>query len=199
MIKVGLTGGIGSGKTTVAEVFRELGIRVYHADDEAKKFLLHAEVQAKLILLFGNSVVRENEVDKAALASIVFKDASALKKLNKLIHPLLRQDYLQWCEKHGDESYTIIEAAILFENAFNSLVDKTIVVCADKEERIKRSMYRDGSSRDQVVSRINNQWPQEKIVDLSDFVLYNNDKDLVVPQIIKLHQNLLELCNTKKR
>jgi dephospho-CoA kinase len=192
MIKIGLTGGIGSGKTTVAEVFRELGAPIYLADVEAKKFLFNLDVQSELILNFGQKVVSDGEVNKAVLASIVFSNKQALTTLNEIIHPRLRKHYLDWCKEHEDYSYTIMEAAILFENGFDQLVDKSIVVTAPTDQRIERAMSRDNSNKEQVQARINNQWSQEALIARSDFIIDNHDNALILPQIMRLHDHLLQ-------
>jgi dephospho-CoA kinase len=192
MIKIGLTGGIGSGKTTVAEVFRELGAPIYLADVEAKKFLFNLDVQSELILNFGQKVVSDREVNKAVLASIVFSNKQALTTLNEIIHPRLRKHYLDWCKEHEDYSYTIMEAAILFENGFDQLVDKSIVVTAPTDQRIERAMSRDNSNKEQVQARINNQWSQEALIARSDFIIDNHDNALILPQIMRLHDRLLQ-------
>jgi dephospho-CoA kinase len=192
MIKIGLTGGIGSGKTTVAEVFRELGAPIYLADVEAKKFLFNLDVQSELILNFGQKVVSDGEVNKAVLASIVFSNKQALTTLNEIIHPRLRKHYLDWCKEHEDYSYTIMEAAILFENGFDQLVDKSIVVTAPTDQRIERAMSRDNSNKEQVQARINNQWSQEALIARSDFIINNHDNALILPQIMRLHDRLLQ-------
>jgi dephospho-CoA kinase len=192
MIKIGLTGGIGSGKTTVAEVFRELGAPIYLADVEAKKFLFNLDVQSELILNFGQKVVSDGEVNKAVLASIVFSNKQALTTLNEIIHPRLRKHYLDWCKEHEDYSYTIMEAAILFENGFDQLVDKSIVVTAPTDQRIERAMSRDNSNKEQVQARINNQWSQEALIARSDFIIDNHDNALILPQIMRLHDRLLQ-------
>lgn len=189
MMKIGITGGIGSGKSTVASVFEGLGIPVYYADTEAKKFLNYYEVKNKLAEEFGQSIFDSGEINRAALAEIVFNDSNALNKLNSFIHPMVRKDFMDWCEKNSNSPYVIIEAAILFENGFNDLVDKTLVIIAPLEERINRAQKRDDSSREQIESRINHQWPQEKLIELSDYFIDNSDYELVIPQILKLHED----------
>lgn len=190
MIRVGLTGGIGSGKSTVAMVFEELGIPVFYSDTEAKLLLLREDVKTKLHNLFGNTIFSENEINKAALANIIFNNAEALTKVNQLIHPMVRSVFENWCNNITDKNYCIIEAAILFENGFDALVDKSIVVIAPLNERIERVIKRDQSTTDGVLARINNQWPQEKIISLSDFQIDNSDQSLIIPQIIKINDRL---------
>ncbi len=187
MIKIGLTGGIGSGKSTVAKVFAELGAPVYYADAEAKKFLKDNDVKAMLVKYFGENILSDGEVDKAYLASLIFNDKSALRKVNHLIHPLVRQDFLHWAEAHSQHDYIIFEVAILFENGFELLTDKTIAVTAPLEERLQRTLKRDGAKIEDVKARMNNQWPQEKVATLADFVIDNAESSAILPQIIKIH------------
>jgi dephospho-CoA kinase len=185
MIKVGLTGGIGSGKTTVAKVFEEFGIPVYYADTEAKKFLKTDFVKKSLVKFFGESVIAgDGEVDKAVLASIIFNDKKSLLRVNSLIHPLVRQDFALWALEREDLPYVILEVAILFENGFDLLVDKTITVTAPLEQRIERAVKRDNSNKEDIEARMKNQWPQDKITDLADYVIDNADESLILPQIL---------------
>ncbi len=186
MIKIGLTGGIGSGKSTVASVFEELGVPVYYADFEAKEFLKTSKVKDALVDYFGRNMVVNGEVDKAALASIIFNDREALQKVNNLIHPLVRQGFAQWAEINKSHAYLIIEVAILFENGFDSLVDKSVVVTAPYHQRLSRSIRRDASNAEAIKSRMNNQWPQERLIEKADFVLKNDNDQLLLPQILAL-------------
>jgi len=191
MIKLGLTGGIGSGKSTVAKVFQELGVSVYYADNEAKKFLYHDDVKNKLQALFGTSVIDgQGEVDKAALASIVFTDKTQLEKLNALIHPLLEDDFLEWANQRSSEKYIVKEAAILFEAGFDKSVDKILSISAPVEERIKRVMERDQISRQQVLDRISKQWTDREREAKSDFVINNADGRMILASILAIHQKL---------
>ena len=191
MIKLGLTGGIGSGKTTVANVFETLGVPVFYADDEAKKFLYQNEVKQQLVELFGTKVIDDNgEVNKFELANIVFNDADSLKKLNALIHPLLINEFENWAEKKKANNYLyiIMEAAILFEAGFDSYVDKVICVSAPLETRINRVVSRDGATNEQVLSRINNQMSDEERELRSDFIIRNSNSDMIVNEIVSLNK-----------
>ena len=191
MIKLGLTGGIGSGKSTVAKVFQELGIAVYYADIEAKKFLFHDEIKKDLQAAFGASVInREGEVDKAVLASIVFTDEKQLAKLNALIHPLLENDFVTWSEEKSNEKYIVKEAAILFEAGFDKSVDKILTISAPIEERIERVMKRDQVNRQQVLDRISKQWTDEQREAKSDFVINNADDQMILETILEIHNKL---------
>lgn len=191
MIKLGLTGGIGSGKSTVAKVFESLGVPVFYADDEAKKFLFHKEVKSKLQALYGSRVLDERgEVDKPTLASIVFTDEQELAKLNALIHPLLEQEFLSWAESKRGSQYIVKEAAILFEAGFDKSVDKILSVSAPLEQRIERVIKRDGVNRQQVLDRISKQWTDEQREAKSDFVINNADNQMILEQILQIHKVL---------
>ena len=190
MIKLGLTGGIGSGKTTVAKVFQELGVPVYYADNEAKKFLAYEMVKKRLVELFGSSVISsDNTVDKAALAAIVFTDEQQLAKLNALIHPLLEKDFEDWVNRQ-DAPYVVEEAAILFEAGFDKSVDKVLSISAPLEQRIQRVIQRDKATRQQVLDRVTKQWTDAEREEKSDFVIQNGNNDRVLDKILEIHKML---------
>ncbi len=190
MLKLGLTGGIGSGKSTVAKIFESLGIPVFYADDEAKKFLIDIRIKNKLRAIFGSNIFdSNNNVNKAALAQIVFSDSSQLQLLNTLIHPLLLREFANWAKIKEKQNYpyVVIEAAILFEAHFNKDVDKTLSIIADTEDRIKRVIKRDSVNREQVLARINNQWSDKQRAKKSDFVIDNSNNKMILASIIDLH------------
>lgn len=187
MIKVGVTGGIGSGKSTVCKVFAALGIPVFEADPVAKELMnTNPELAEQLISLFGPSVyLPDHTIDRKYLARIVFNDSSLLEKLNKVVHPVVRDAFNNWCEKQK-APYIIHEAAILFESGFYKMMDKTIAVVADESERISRVTKRDELTSEQVHDRIRNQLSDEQRMKLADFVIRNNDNDLIIPQILEI-------------
>ncbi len=190
MVKIGLTGGIGSGKSTVARAFEKLGVPVFYADDQAKQILSTDAVKQDLKRQWGEKVFFDNgDVDKAALAQIVFSEAEELQKLNGFIHPKLMQAFEQWAKEKEllKNKYVIMEAAILFEAGFHMDVDKTICVSAPNAERIERVMLRDKVSQEQVESRINSQWPQDKLIGISDYEIQNSNNDMILESIIELH------------
>lgn len=191
MLKIGLTGNIGSGKSLVCSVFEKLGVPVYYADLEAKKILDSSELRAELIRNFGSEIEDKklNSIDRAKLAKLVFNDREQLKKLNSLIHPQLRIAFKNWCIQHTNKAYIIQEAAILFENGFSDLFDKTIVVSAPKEIRLQRVLHRDHASEADVLARMKNQWTDDQKEAAADFIIINDGKELVLPQILKLHQS----------
>ncbi|RLD65699.1 MAG: dephospho-CoA kinase [Bacteroidetes bacterium] len=191
MIKLGLTGGIGSGKSTVAKVFQELGVPVYYADVEAKKFLLYKDVKQQLSKLFGRKILaKDGEIDKSILADIVFTNEKELVKLNALIHPMLENDFLQWSAQNSDAKYIVKEAAILFEAGFDKSVDKILTISAAAEERITRVITRDHTSKQQVLDRISKQWTDVQREDKSDYIIHNSNGDMILEKIIKIHEEL---------
>jgi dephospho-CoA kinase len=188
MLKVAVTGNIGSGKSTVTQVFQSLGIPVFHADAEAKRLYSDPEVQKQVRAFFGEGIYDKNgKLKKQELAEIIFNDPAALKKINSIIHPLTLEKYKLWLGKHNDYTYTIHESAILFENNLQSHFDKIINVSAPAQLRIKRVMERDSSSFDTISERIKNQMPDEKKNQLADFVIINDEQQFIIPQVMKIN------------
>jgi dephospho-CoA kinase len=191
MKKIGLTGNIGSGKSTVAKVFETLGVPVFHADAEAKNILSESDVIEELIHLFGIDILDGNLINRAKLASIVFNDKNALASLNSIVHPRVRKALLHWMETRKGHSYIIQEAAILFESGFNKFFDKTILVSCPQAIAIKRVMERDGVNEMEIKSRLHNQWPEKDKIPLADFTIVNDGSCLVIPQILTIHKGLV--------
>ena len=191
MLKIGITGGIGSGKSTVCRVFSALGIPVFEADRIAKELMnTSGEIHEKLVNLFGASVyLPDQTIDRKYLAGIVFNDPSLLAQLNAIVHPVVRQTFFDWCDKQKSP-YIIHEAAILFESGFYKMMDKTITVVTSENERIQRVMKRDGLTLELVKERIKNQWTDEERIKLADFVIGNNDNELIIPQIIEIDKKI---------
>ena len=183
---IGLTGGIGSGKTTIANYFKSLGIPVYIADEEAKKILNNPKIQQEVLELFGPSIIENNKVSREKLAAIVFENPLQLKALNTIIHPAVKQDFLFWLSKHPENPIIIKEAAILFESGSYKDCDKIITVIASLETRIKRVISRDKTTRKEVLNRIKNQWTDEMRTAQSDFVIENNDLADAKSQVDKI-------------
>ncbi len=192
MIKVGLTGGIGSGKTLVSEIFIRLGIPVFNADNESKSILnTDKEVIQQIINNFGD-LYTENGINREKLASIIFNDQVALETINSIIHPKVREYFHSWAAKHVNAKYVIEEAAILFEsNAYKEL-DVTINVHADELIRISRVIVRDKTTAESVKSRMNNQWSDKERIELADFTIYNNGDKMVLPQVLEIHNQILK-------
>lgn len=170
---IGLTGGIGSGKTMVAQYMQSQGIPVYIADEEAKKVMNIPEVVAEVAKTFGNDVIENGSVNRQKVAQLVFNSPEKLKQLNEIIHPRVKQDFDNWVEKHHNFPFVVKEAAILFESGSYQFCDKIITVTAPLPVRLQRVMERDSVTRDQVLARMQNQWDDEKKVALSDFVIQN--------------------------
>lgn len=193
MIKVGLTGNIGSGKTTVSKIFEVLGVPVYQADKEAKKMLKKEDVILQLAREFGQEIISANQIDRKKLASIVFTDKEKLHLLNSIIHPLVKADLHDWMDSKSDEPYIVQEAAILFESGFYKDFEKNIMVYCPDEMAIKRVIKRDGTSEEQVRQRMRNQWESHRKIDLSDYVIMNDESQLLIPQVLYIHEELTEL------
>ena len=191
MKKIGITGGIGSGKTYVAEVFRSLGISIFYADSQAKKIMISSEKMIKLLKEeFGNDIYKDSDLNKEKLASIVFSNSDKLQKLNSLVHPLVKEEFNNWCKKQTSP-YVIKEAAILFESKSHLGLDAVICVLAPLELRKKRLFNRNNYTEKDIKKRIENQISQEKKEKQSDYIIVNDEKDLLLPQIIKIHEKLI--------
>lgn len=192
MIKVGLTGNIGSGKSTVAQMFRILGIPLHPADTIARSLLETSLVKKELLGAFGSSVFDGEGVDRKKLAAIVFHDKEALDSLNAIIHPRVRAHLEGWLDEHRHYPYVIQEAAILFESGFYSFFDRVILVSCPEEITIQRVMDRDSISREDVLVRLKNQWPEVKKIPHSDYIINNDGSELLIPQILAIHKELGE-------
>ena len=194
MLKVGITGGIGSGKTTVCKVFETLGIPIYYADDRAK-FLMNTDefLVTEITKLFGEQAyLSKGELNRPHLASIAFSDKNILQKLNALVHPVVHQDSENWFLEQKNVPYVLKEAALHFETGGYKMLDKMITVFAPKEMRIERVMKRDNRTVEEVEARINNQMPDSEKVRLADFVIYNDGSQSLIQQIYRIHKVLKE-------
>ncbi|WP_375242025.1 dephospho-CoA kinase [Lacinutrix sp.] len=193
MITVGLTGGIGSGKTTVARAFEALGIPIYIADDEAKRLMNTSKViKRKLIALFGELAYVNNTLNRPYLAKTIFNDKALLEQMNAIVHPKVGNHFKKW-KKKQKAPYVIKEAAILFENGSYKNYDYIITVIAPEKERIARVMKRDHASKEKVEAIIANQWKDEIKSSLSDFVIVNTNLDSTKEAVLKTHKKLLKL------
>ncbi len=194
MIKVGLTGNIGSGKSTVAKVFEIMNIPVFYADAAGKNLLSNVVVQREIKKHFGGSVFNsQGFIDRKELAKIVFNDAKKLEILNGIIHPRVRQEYLNWLKKHdNNKAYSIHEAAILFESGFHKMLDSIIFVSAPEDLRIERIMKRDHTGRKSVRDRIRNQQPEKDKTRQADFVIVNDGKQMIIPQVLFIDRKIRE-------
>lgn len=190
---VGLTGGIGSGKTTIANHFKTLGVPVYIADDEARILMNSATILNKIKSAFGDEFIIESVLNRERLAQIVFTNPAKLTELNKIVHPAVKKHFLKWLDNHKNYPYIIKEVAILFESGGYKDCDFVITVVAPLESRIARVIKRDKSSRDAVLLRINNQWNDEDKIAKSDFVIHNDNAKEALNKTTEIHNILNNL------
>ena len=191
MMRVGLTGNIGSGKSTVAHIFSIMGVPIFYADVEANIISSLKETQREIVKEFGEKIVDDSgELDRKKLGDLVFSNPKKLHLLNQIIHPKVADSWKKFCAKNKTSSYLICEAAILFESGFNNFTDTNITVCANEPLRIKRVSKRDGLSSIEIVKRIKNQWSETKKCELSDYIIDNNEKELLIPQILKIDKSI---------
>jgi dephospho-CoA kinase len=192
-LKIGITGGIGSGKSVICQVFKLLGAPVFEADVWAKKLVnSHPEIKTGLIDWYGPDIYSPNgTIDRKKLAGIIFTDGTQLQKVNSLIHPVVRQEFMIWADKQNS-SYVVHEAAILFESGFYKMMDYTILVTAPENMRIDRVTKRDGSTMEAVKERMGKQWGDEQKRELASLEIKNDNKTLLIPQIIEIDKKLKE-------
>jgi dephospho-CoA kinase len=192
-LKIGITGGIGSGKSTICKVFKILEIPVFEADVEAKKLLnSNFNIKNGLVRLYGNDIYTENNaINRKKLASIIFNNNIELQKVNALIHPEVRNEFENWIARQKTP-YIIHEAAILFESGFYKMMDFTILVTAPEDLKIKWVNQRDHSTPEEVKARMAKQWNDEQKRSLADLEIKNDNKQLIIPQIIKIDKQLKE-------
>jgi dephospho-CoA kinase len=190
-LTIGITGGIGSGKSTVCKIFKLLGIPVFEADIVAKSLInSNADIRNELIQLFGKNIYSSNgKVDRKMLASLIFNDDILLEKVNNLVHPAVRNEFIQWLQKQNSD-YIIHEAAILFESGLYKMMDYTILVSAPKNIRIDRVIKRDDISPEVVRLRIKKQWTDEEKRILASIELVNDNQKLLIPQILEIDKKL---------
>ncbi len=187
---IGITGGIGSGKTTITKYIESLGYPIYIADDEAKKLLDLEEVINEIRKTFGEEVIENNLVDKKKLATFVFGNKDKLKQLNEIIHPKVRQHFINWVKQINSE-IVFKEAAILFESGAYKDCDYTILVTAPEDVRVERVIKRDNTTKEDIIKRIRSQWSDEDKAKLSNYVINNIDLEESKKQIIKIIKVIL--------
>ena len=193
MLKIGITGGIGTGKSTICDIFALLGIPVYNADKAAKRLMATNEgLKKQLIATFGTAAfTNTGDLDTTYIANKVFTDEKALKHLNALVHPAVLADFDQWCSQQ-QAPYVLKEAALLIESGSYKQCDFTILVESPLALRIQRLLSRDNSSEAQIRARIANQLPEEEKAKVANYLLLNDEKHLLIPQILALHTQFLK-------
>jgi dephospho-CoA kinase len=198
MLKIGITGGIGSGKSTVSKVFEVLGIPVFYADDHAKKVMTDDPILIEAIKsTFGkDSYLEDGSLNRKYIAKIVFNDERELAKLNAIAHPATFRAFDNWVKKAGNVPYILKEAALLFESNSYKLCNKSIMVYAPLDMRLQRVMQRDNITRAEFEGRNSKQYPDKKKLEMADYVIKNDDTQLVLPQVLDLHREFLKLSQT---
>ena len=198
-IIIGITGGIGSGKSTLSERLREIGYSVYDSDLEARRLQNeHPEIQDQLIELFGEDIYNDQGLNRPVLAQLVFGKPELLAKLNAIVHPVVHTDFMNWIQSHSAENLLFMESAILFESGFNKIVDKVIVMTASENIRIARVMKRDKVTEEQVKARMSHQMSDDKKIANADFVIHSDDCQPLVMKMKKILDELLKSVEADK-
>lgn len=186
MLKIAITGGIGSGKSVLATLLKTMGYPVYNSDVEAKKLCNSSpQLKKKLQQAFGENLYQNDELNKVAFSTIIFSNSDKLKLANSIIHPFVTNHFLQWAQKQ-QTSLVFIESAILFESELINHIDQSILIIADEATRIQRVMKRDKAPTEQVLARIKNQLPETERIQKADFIIYNDNKQAIIPQLEKI-------------
>ena len=197
MMKIGVTGGIGSGKSVVCRIFSTIGIPVYDSDTRAKELMEQdAGVVSAIKQLFGEDAYDDGKLNRSYISSRVFNDNTLLASLNQVVHPAVAKDFIQWTQKHPEAPFVIKEAAIMFESGANTQVDKIINITAPEDLRIRRIIARDGRSEEQIKKIISKQLSDEERNQLSDYVIVNDDKHMVLPQVLQIRESILADMNS---
>ncbi|HKK09349.1 MAG TPA: dephospho-CoA kinase [Bacteroidales bacterium] len=192
-MKVGLTGNIGSGKSTAARIFKSLGIPVFYADIQAKQLYADPEVKYEVVALCGNQVLdNDDEISFQKLGAIVFNDSEKLRQLNAIIHPKVREKYWKWLEYYQDKPYTVQEAAIMVESGLYKKMDILVVVTAPQQQRLQRILERESITEEQIRKRMQRQLPEDELIKYADFIVKNDEHTLLIPQILSVHQSLIK-------
>ena len=198
MLIVGLTGGMGSGKSLISSIFKVLDIPTYNADKEARLLTESSpEIARELFNWLGSGYFEQGSLIRQKVAELVFADPTALVRLNEIIHPRIMNHFAQWASNQKATPYVLHEAAILFESGFYKMMDTNILVVCPEQIRIDRVASRDGIASDQVKARILNQWPDEKKIPLADYIITNDGLTPVLPRVLSLHNQLIQMRNGK--
>lgn len=195
---VGITGGIGSGKSLVCKIFSILGVPIYTSDERAKWLLAHDEsLKKQVIHAFGEKAYDlQGKPDRSYLANVIFNDEQSRQLLNKLVHPRVGEDYQNWRILHADSPYTLKEAALLFETGSHQQLDKMINISAPESLRIRRVLLRDKQrDKKQIEAIMKQQWSDKQREQMADFTISNDEKSLLIPKVLRLHQQLLKLVS----
>lgn len=193
MIKLGVTGGIGSGKSLVCSIISAMGYPVFNADIEARRIVdTDSGVVLSIKKLFGNEIYINNQLNRRRVAEIAFSNQEMLVKLNSIIHPAVAEHFIYWIIQHQSRELVVEEAAILFESGAYKYLDKIITVIAPTEIRVERVMNRDGISEQFVLSRMNNQLPQDELIKRSDYIIENDGVKLILPQIVRIINDIVK-------
>ena len=194
MLKIGLTGGIGSGKSLVSRIFSVLGVPVFHSD-EVSKYLINQnqKIIDAVSEVFGTQIYRQGMLDRKKLSEIVFDNKALLERLNSILHPAVTAEFKKWLSNCTGSTYIIKEAAILFESGTHQDLDIVITVTAPEDMRISRVMERDGISAEEVTHRMRNQLDEKERISRSDEIIQNDGQELVIPQVIELHNKFMKI------
>ncbi len=196
-MKIGLSGGIGTGKSTVAKIFVAMNIPVYKADEMAKSFYANPEIAQKIAKQFSLKLDQNQKLNLKDLAAVAFSDTKNIQFLNKLIHPLVIADFEEWCLQQ-QSPYVVMESAIIFEANLSHLFDRIIVVAASEEIVIKRIMERDAMKPQLIRQRKSMQWKQSEKISKADYIIENNAEKAVIPQLMEIHQDIIRDIQSAK-
>ncbi|HBH83670.1 MAG: dephospho-CoA kinase [Bacteroidetes bacterium GWE2_41_25] len=196
-IKLGVTGGIGSGKTSVCRVFSVLGIPVFSADTVAREVMdIDTGIILRINTIVGKNLYSDGSLDRNELAKLIFNNKKLLEKVNSLVHPVVFSRFREW-EKKQLTPYVIMEAAILFESGGSEVVDRIITVVAPIEERVGRVIHRSDLTREQVMERMRNQMSDSDRIKHSDYVIQNSENDMIIPSVLRIHEDILKMVNSR--
>ncbi len=193
VIKLGVTGGIGSGKTSVCRVFGVLGIPVFSADEVAREVMdIDTGIILRINTIAGKNLYAGGSLDRAELARLIFNNNRLLERVNSLVHPVVFARFREW-EKKQETPYVIMEAAILFESGASKIVDRILTMVAPIEERVDRVIHRSNLTREQVIERMRNQMDDSERIKNADYVIHNSENDMIIPAVLKIHEEILQL------